>query len=274
MAPRTPALLALITLCAATTACLVEMSGGVTPGGAQDIALARELIEGGAVPAASQFTAEGLFSQHDFDAPVTTPCAELLCPRGSVARVEPVDGSGERVLVHLALDTNIEQLEREDLNLALVVDISGSMLGEKLDATKLGLHAIVDQLDEDDRVTLVSFSDDARIEVPSTITNASGRATLHDAIAALGVEGSTNIEAGLMLGFGGVDDHDDGFGGREDRVMLFTDAQPNVGATLPTRASVPPCLASASTSEPSSRARSARSAAATASISTPTPSRP
>jgi Ca-activated chloride channel family protein len=211
----------------------MELDGGygVTPGGAQDIALARELIEGGAVPAASQFTAEGLFSQHDFAAPVTTPCVQRLCPRGSVARVEPVDGSGEQLLVHLALDTNIEAFERADQNLALVVDISGSMLGEKLDATKLGLHTIVDQLDEGDRVTLVSFSDTARIEVPSTITDASGRATLHSAISSLGVEGATNIEAGLMLGYGSVGEHDDGFGGNEDRVMLFTDAQPNIGAT-------------------------------------------
>jgi Ca-activated chloride channel family protein len=234
MVARSPAALSLlITLCAVSPACGADIGGGygVTPGGAQDIALARELIEGGAVPAASQFTAEGLFSQHDFAAPVTTPCVQRLCPRGSVARVEPVDGSGEQLLVHLALDTNIEQFERADLNLALVVDISGSMLGEKLDSTKLALDTIVDQLDENDRVTLVSFSDDARIEVPATVADASGRATLHAAIAALGVEGATNIEAGLMLGYGSVDDHDDGFGGNEDRVMLFTDAQPNVGAT-------------------------------------------
>lgn len=220
----------MITLCALSTACDAG-AFGVSPGGAQDIALARELIEGGGVPDASLFTAEGLFSQHDFDAPVTTPCVERLCPRGSIARVEPIDGSGEQLLVHLALDTNIEQFEREDLNLALVVDISGSMLGEKLDATKLALHTIVDQLDQDDRLTLVSFSDDARVEVPSTITDASGRELLHAAITDLEVEGATNIEAGLELGYGSVEAHADGFGGHEDRVMLFTDAQPNVGAT-------------------------------------------
>jgi Ca-activated chloride channel family protein len=233
MALRSPALIALIALSATSFACGDAFDGnfGITPGGAQDIELARELIEGGAVPAASQFTAEGLFSQHDFTAPVTTPCAQRLCPRASIARIEPIDGSGEQVLVHLALDTNIEQFERADLNLALVVDISGSMLGEKLDATKLALHTIVDQLDENDRLTLVSFSDDARVEAPSTIVDASGRATLHAAITGLEVEGATNIEAGLMLGYAWVDGNHDGFGGHEDRVMLFTDAQPNVGAT-------------------------------------------
>jgi hypothetical protein len=100
-----------------------------------------------------------LFSQHDFDAPVTTQCVQRLYPPGS------------------------------DLNLALVVDISGSMVSGKLDATKLGLHAVVEQLDEDDRVTLVSFSDAARVELPSTITDASGHEALHGAITALEVEG-------------------------------------------------------------------------------------
>jgi Ca-activated chloride channel family protein len=233
MASRSLATLGLLVAISTAPACGAAYEGGfgVTPGGAQDIELARELIEGGGVPSASQFTAEGLFSQHDFSAPVTTPCVERLCPRASVARIEPVDASGEQVLVHLALDTNIEQFERADLNLALVVDISGSMQGEKLDATKLALHTIVDQLDEGDRITLVSFSDDARVEVASTIADASGRTALNDAITNLEVEGATNIEAGLMLGYAGLDDHADGFGAREDRVMLFTDAQPNVGAT-------------------------------------------
>ena len=224
-------LTALVATSSACGAGFIDGNFGVTPGGAQDIELARQLIESGGVPQAEQFTAEGLFSQHDFSAPATSPCEQLLCPRASIASVEPVDGSGQQMLVHLALDTNIESLERAPLNLALVVDISGSMAGEKLDSTKLALHSIVDQLDEGDRVTLVSFSDDARIEVPSTIADEGGRQSLHAAISNLHTEGGTNIEAGLALGYDEVDIHHDGLGGNEDRVMLLTDAQPNVGAT-------------------------------------------
>src|SRR5262249_41755723 len=110
-------------------------------------------------------------------------------------------------------------------------DISGSMDGEKLDSTKLALHSIVDQLDEGDRVTLVSFSDDARIEVPATTADEGGKLSLHDAITNLHTEGGTNIEAGLSLGYQQVGVDNDGFGGHEDRVMLLTDAQPNIGVT-------------------------------------------
>src|SRR5690606_35226916 len=118
---RLSTLLPVTAIALLSSACLV-MGGdfGLTPGGSQDIALAREIIEAGGVPRAEQFTAEGLFSQHDIATPQTEPCAELLCPRASLARIEPVDGSGERVLVQLGLATNIEQLERADLNLAAV----------------------------------------------------------------------------------------------------------------------------------------------------------
>ncbi len=227
------ALGSLLAFFALSTGCLMDLDGGlsVTAGGSQDIELAREIIESGGIPQTSQFTAEGLFSQHDFSAPVTSPCEQRLCPRASIARVDPVDGSGEQMLVHLALDTDIETLERPDLDLALVVDISGSMAGEKLESTKLALHSIVDQLGEGDSITLVSFSDNARVEVPSTIADASGRSAMHAAITKLDVEGGTNIEAGLVLGYDQVELAHDGFGGIEDRVMLFTDAQPNIGAT-------------------------------------------
>ena len=234
---RTRALpLALTAASALTTGCSSSFGGdfGISPGGSQDIELARSIIEDGRVPRADQFTAEGLFSQHDIATPSSTePCAELLCPRASIARIEPVDGSGEQVLVQLALATNVAQFERADVNLAAVVDISGSMSGERIDLVKLGLHAAVDQLDADDRMSLVSFGGEARVEAPSTVMDASGRAALHAKITALEIEGSTNIEEGLVSGYASLDGTRDGLGGREDRVMLFTDAQPNVGATDP-----------------------------------------
>lgn len=234
MARLSPPTLLAVSALSLSSACSMAGDFGVTPGGSQDIEYARQIIENGRIPNAEQFTAEGLFSQHDISTPATEEaCNQRLCPRASVAQVDPVDGSGERALVHLALDTNIEQFERAALNLALVVDISGSMTGEKLDATKLALHTVVDQLDEADRLTLVSFSDNARIEAPSTVMDMSGRGALHKSITALETEGATNIEDGLALGYASVGEHGDGLGGREDRVMLFTDAQPNVGPTDP-----------------------------------------
>jgi Ca-activated chloride channel family protein len=216
-----------------TPACAADFGGdlGITAGGSQDIRLAREIIEDGGVPEKGQFTAEGLFSEHDIPTPESEPCTELLCPRAALAEVSPVDGSGERVLVQLGFDTNIVEFHRNPLNLALVVDISGSMEGEKLASTKQALHSLADQLDAGDRASLVAFDDEAELRLASTVMDAQGLMQLHAVISALEVDGATNIEAGLARGYASMAEHVDGSGGREDRVMLFTDAQPNVGPT-------------------------------------------
>ncbi len=230
--PRRSLLTLLVLAGSSTMGCLMEIGDlGLTPGGSQDIQLAREIIAEGGVPRAEQFTAEGLFSEHDLPLPKQETCSEVVCPRAALATISPVDGSGPRVLVQLGFDTDIVEFERSPLNLALVVDISGSMLGSKLDSTKQALHTLVDQLDEGDRASLVAFDDQAELRMTSELMDGVGRAQLHEAIDALEVDGSTNIEAGLALGYESMAGFVDGSGGVEDRLMLFTDAQPNTGAT-------------------------------------------
>ena len=225
--PFTP-LLALITL-SACSGFSHEM--GVTPGGMQDIDFARDLIEAGMIPSAETFTTEGLFSQHDL--PIDgEPCAELLCPRASAAVVRPVDAAQSQYLVQLGFDTDIdpETFERATLDLAVAIDISGSMAGDKLQTAKQSLHALIDQLDGSDRLSLVTFGSTAVVEAPLTTMDAAGREALHDAVDALRDGGSTAMEDGLVGAIASLDDR------RQDvsaRVFLITDAQPNVGGTSP-----------------------------------------
>jgi Ca-activated chloride channel family protein len=205
---------------------------GVTPGGVQDNRLAREMIEGGQIPAGETFRAEGIFSEHDLPFSDADSCEAVLCPRSALARHEPVDGSGAQLLIQIGFATNIhaESFERRPLNLALAVDISGSMSGEKIDAVREAMHTMTDQLGEGDHVALIAFDDNAELRLKSTTMDSSGRAALHAEIDRLHVRGGTNIEAGLSLAFEQVAPQA-GAEGVEDRVMLLTDAQPNVGAT-------------------------------------------
>lgn len=54
---------------------------GATPGGVQNMGLARELVANAQVPPPEAFVVEGMFSEHDL--PVAgPPCAQLLCLRG------------------------------------------------------------------------------------------------------------------------------------------------------------------------------------------------
>lgn len=205
---------------------------GVSPGGSEDIGLAREIIEAGGVPPAESFTAEGLFSEHDL--PLSGDCAQLLCAAAPAALTEPVDGRGARLLLQLGFTTGLESFERRPLRLALAVDVSGSM-GERMDgATKLetlqeALHLLADQLDAADQVALVSFDDVAQTLLELQPMNEGGLAALRAAVDGLAPGDSTNIEAGLARAYAQVEGQ--AAPGLEARVMLLTDAQPNTGAT-------------------------------------------
>ncbi len=228
---RIATLLALGLGCGACSSYSMNAELGVTQGGSQDIRLAREIIQAGGVPTQDFFTAEGLFSEHDL--PIDGPaCERVLCPRAAASMIDPVDGSGQQLLIQLGFATSIDadSFQRRPLNLAVVVDVSGSMGDGKLDAVKLALNTMVDQLDEVDQVALVAFDDAAWIELSKTTMDGPGRQDLRQAIEHLRDDGSTNIEAGLNLGYGEVAP-DAAMPGYEDRVMLFTDAQPNTGNT-------------------------------------------
>lgn len=89
---------------------------------------------------------------------------------------------------------------RRPANLTFVVDVSGSMAEPgRLDLVKESLHTLVDQLAPGDRVSIVSFSDTATLR--ASMTPLTARGELHGAIDELAVEGSTNLEDGLLTGY-------------------------------------------------------------------------
>lgn len=203
---------------------------GVTAGGSQDIGYAREIIEAGGVPMSGAFTAEGLFSEHDL--PVDGPdCDQVLCPRAASARIDPIDQSDETMLIQVGFGTVIdaESFVRPDLDLALVVDVSCSMdEGDKMDAVHVALRSLADQLGPADFASLVAFDDQAELRLERQRMNDAGVAGLIAAIDGLRPRGSTDIEAGMDLGYDQIGSAE-GEEGR--RLMLFTDAQPNTGLT-------------------------------------------
>lgn len=202
---------------------------GVTPGGSQDIQLAREIIAQGGIPAAEHFTAEGLFSEHDL--PLDgDECDQILCPRAATSLTQPLGMAVDQYVVQLGFGTNIQSdFERRALNLAVSVDVSGSMSGE-MASVKDALQLLVDQLDDGDQMALTVFGEQAHVVHGMTTMDAAGRDQMRDAIDGLDIEGSTNLEDGLLVAFGEAAPMA-GMQGVEDRVMIFTDVQPNTGAT-------------------------------------------
>ncbi|QRK07621.1 VWA domain-containing protein [Archangium violaceum] len=202
---------------------------GGTPGGAQDMALARRKIAVGIVPAPEDFVVEGLYSEHDL--PLDgAPCEQVLCLRTATGIATALDTGRQEVFVQVGFSSNVDPttFRRKPLDVALVIDRSGSMHGEPLEAVKEAARRLVAKLDENDTFSLVVFDDGALTLVEQTPVN--DREALLRVIDTIQDAGSTCIECGLKAGFNqlatrGTD------ATRARRLFLFTDAMPNVGMT-------------------------------------------
>jgi Ca-activated chloride channel homolog len=201
---------------------------GATPGGAQDIGLARTIINNGGIPTVEDFTAEGLYSEHDLEIANASPCGKPLCINTAAGIEFGLDDDKRDIFVQLGMQSNISEqnFQRKPLNLGIVIDTSGSMEGF-LGGVQSALHVLVDHLKSDDRVTIVEFASSANTIIESTLI--SDKSKLHSAINELTTGGSTSLEDGMMLGYAEMDDFVSP--NTLSRLMVFTDALPNVGAT-------------------------------------------
>ncbi|MBI1657308.1 MAG: hypothetical protein IS632_00815, partial [Thaumarchaeota archaeon] len=104
---------------------------GLAVGGAQDAANFRANVEHGYLPLATDITPEGLFYDYYFDTSSDHTCDELFCPAYSKAVTrDPLSGDAEAWLsVGLESGLKAAEFERPDLNLVIVLDVSGSMSG-------------------------------------------------------------------------------------------------------------------------------------------------
>ena len=141
------------------------------------------------------------------------------------------DGGGE-VWLQIGLQS-AEAREKEEirpLNLALVLDKSGSMAGkDKMDYLKRSLHILAESLREEDLIAIVAYDNEAELLLPTQpVGNGSA---VRRAIDRLRPGGSTNLHDGLMLGYEQVEKYYDP--DLNNRVLLLTDGIANVGVTDP-----------------------------------------
>ena len=120
--------------------------------------------------------------------------------------------------------------DRPRVNITLVVDRSGSMdIRERLGLVQSSLALLADRLNPDDTVSVVSFEDKARPLLPPTPVRDTD--AILDAIEELKPGGSTNLEAGLRLGYEQAREAFDPEA--VNLVVLASDGVANVGHTGP-----------------------------------------
>jgi Ca-activated chloride channel homolog len=120
---------------------------------------------------------------------------------------------------------------RPPMQVALVIDTSGSMAGDKIQNARAAAAMMVRRLKDGDIVSLDSFSDHARTVVPPTRLDSVTRTDILRQIAVLPIGGSTNMFEGLSLGESQMAAAPASHSLR--RIVLISDGRANVGPSSP-----------------------------------------
>jgi len=143
-------------------------------------------------------------------------------------------GGGGDAWLAITLNADADALAaraRPPMNLAIVIDASGSMAGAPLASAKLAAKEMVARLTAADRVALVAYGSDGALLFPSTPLDPSARERVDRAIDLIGDMGGTNISAGLEIARaevarGATKEH-------LNRVVLMSDGDANAGIQDP-----------------------------------------
>jgi Ca-activated chloride channel homolog len=150
----------------------------------------------------------------------------LVPERGYVVKNSPQEVV---IKIDLSAIAGHKKIHRTPLNLAVVLDKSGSMTGAKLEKTKQAAMQLVDRLAPDDIFSLVIFSDSARVLVPAQ--HVEDKDALKEKIESIEADGSTALYAGVKMG---ADQLGEFFSSKRiNRVILLSDGLANVGPSSP-----------------------------------------
>jgi Ca-activated chloride channel family protein len=143
----------------------------------------------------------------------------------NVLSYKPFDEDGTFLLL---VTPPREAEEQVDKDVVLVLDVSGSMDGEKLAQAKVAAAYVLDNLGERDRFNIVAFSSATRLFAAEPVP--AGRRSEGQAfLRKLTAQGSTDINRALLEAVAGADPT------RPTVLIFLTDGLPTVGETDPDR---------------------------------------
>ena len=144
-------------------------------------------------------------------------------------------GSAQEAMIRIAISAPAvrQQLRRTPpVDLAIALDCSGSMGGEKIANARLAARNALELLGEDDVFSLILYNQTAKVLIPSTRVTASTKQELRTVIDSIPAGGGTALFAGVSLAADelrklGQDPR------RVQRIILLSDGIANVGPSSP-----------------------------------------
>lgn len=183
----------------------------------------RRFLDEGALPPRESVRPEEYVNAFDYDYNAPRRGLDITVDGG------PSPFDEDNVLVRVGVQGEIVSSDdRGDATLTFVIDTSGSMdRDDRLGLVKESLTILVDELNDDDRVAIVTYSDSSGIVLEPTRVR--DRDEILDAIDGLETGGSTNLESGLREGYdlarGAFNE------GGINRVIIASDGVANAGIT-------------------------------------------
>jgi len=124
-----------------------------------------------------------------------------LSARADRRLIRPNNRSRRLVLVEVTAPPATRTLDRVPVNLAFVLDRSGSMSSGKLDLARRAVEEALGRLDGRDRFSIVVYDDVVDVVVESTPASAEARRNAVDRLAQVTPRGSTNLADGWFRGW-------------------------------------------------------------------------
>jgi Ca-activated chloride channel family protein len=154
----------------------------------------------------------------------TTGATLMLEGRVGHARMQADRDQSTYVLATITGGQN-SQAPASPLDLTIVIDASGSMRGAPLVNAINGASGMIRRLRDNDRVGVVTYSNEARTIVPATVIDAFSRERVISMLGTIQANGGTCISCGMDLAMSQIFPQND----RVTRILLLSDGDATAG---------------------------------------------